>query len=112
MPTAARRGCSSIAFHCRISRVPSHDFYFSLEFSSQGVPAALVDDLAVHVLRHVHVQESAASGLTEALEQAAGTSATGTPSRCDVQFRAQAGTLEVLVSSNGGRLWQTKVAIP
>jgi hypothetical protein len=26
-----------------------------------------------------------------------------------VQFRAQNGTLEVMVTSNGGRIWQTKL---
>ena len=89
----------------------SHDFYFSLEFSSQGVPAAIVEDLAGHVFRYVNCAEGSVSGLTQALEQAVEKSATGTPSRCDVQFRAQGGMLEVLVSSNGGRLWQTKIAI-
>jgi hypothetical protein len=29
-----------------------------------------------------------------------------------VQFRASGGELEVLVSSNGGRVWQTTIQIP
>jgi hypothetical protein len=92
--------------------VPSHDFYFALEISSQGVPAALVEDLAGQVFRYTHCAESAVPGLAAALEQAVATSVTGGDNRCDVQFRAHGGTLEVLVSSNAGRVWQTKLTIP
>jgi hypothetical protein len=92
--------------------VASHDFYFALEFSSQGVPAALVDDLAGHVLQYVQCADTAVPGLTEALEHAVSNAAPGMKSRCDVQFRAQGQTLDVLVSSNGGRLWQKTLTIP
>ena len=40
-----------------------------------------------------------------------GATAGGAP-RCDVQFRAHDGKLDVLVSSNGGRVWQTTILIP
>lgn len=89
----------------------SDEFLFALEFSSQGVPAWLVEDLAGQVFRYVHCAEPDVSGLTVALEQAVARGATG-QARCDVQFRAQHGTLEVLVSSNGGRVWQTSLTIP
>lgn len=88
-----------------------HDFYFALEFSSQGIPAALVEDLAAHVFRYAHCGEAAMPGLTDAIEQAVANTAAGGHSRCDLQFRAQNGTLEILVLSNGGRIWQTKLAI-
>ena len=90
----------------------SHDFIFALEFSSQGVPASLVEDLAANVFRHVGCAPEHAEALTEALEQAAGNGSFGGDLRCDVQFRARNGTLEVLVSSNGGRVWQTEILIP
>ena len=90
----------------------SPDFFFALEFSSQGAPASLVEDLAANVFRHVGCAPEHAEGLSEALEHAAETGALGGDRRCDVQFRARNGTLEVLVSSNGGRLWQTEILIP
>ena len=89
----------------------AHDFYFALEFSSQGAPASLIEDLAGHVFKYVHCAESHVEGLSGALERATAPSANG-PGRCDVQFRAQNGELEVLVSSNGGRIWQTSIQIP
>ncbi len=90
----------------------SHEFFFALEFSSQGAPLGLVAELASQVLRHVGCAEAFAPDLTRALEQATSRETAGGPRRCDVQFRAQSGTLEILVSSNGGRIWQETVAIP
>ena len=91
----------------------SHDFFFALEFSSQGAPASLVEDLAANVFRHVGCAPSPIEGLSEALAKAtAKTSGSTGERRCDVQFRAHKGTLEVLVTSNGGRVWQTEILIP
>jgi hypothetical protein len=90
----------------------SHDFFFALEFSSQGAPVSLVEDLAANVFRHVGCAPEHAEELTEALETAAENGSIGGDRRCDVQFRARNGTLEVLVSSNGGRVWQTEILIP
>jgi hypothetical protein len=86
-----------------VSRV---EFFFALEFFSQGAPASLLGDLASQVLDHVGCVPGEVLGLTEALQQAVEADVLGT-SRCDVQFRAQHGMLDILVSSNGGRIWQT-----
>jgi len=86
--------------------VAAHQFYFSLELSSQGVEASVVEDLAAHVLEHVGCSRDDIPELAGALEQAVAGNAFG-ERRCDVQFRAQNGTLEILVSSNGGRIFQT-----
>jgi hypothetical protein len=91
--------------------VASDEFLFALEFSSQGVPAWMVKDLAGQVFRYVHCSEGDVSGLTGALEDAVAKGAAG-DARCDVQFRAGHGRLDVLVSSNGGRVWQTSLTIP
>src|SRR5262245_25619821 len=111
-PTAAGRACSSIAFHCRISRVAATEFFFALEFSSQGAPASLVEDLASQVFRYVGCEVDQVSGLTEALQQAVANGSSAGRRRCDVQFKASNGSLEILVSSNGGRIWQTSLTIP
>lgn len=89
----------------------SHDFFFALEVSSQGAPPALVDDLAEQVLRHVGCSLGDAPELMTIVKQAVGGGSVG-QRRCDVQFRAHDGALEILVSSNGGHLWQTSVHIP
>jgi hypothetical protein len=86
--------------------VTAHQFYFSLELSSQGVEASLVEELAAQVLEHVGCSREEIPELADALERAVARNAFG-ERRCDVQFRAQNGTLEILVSSNGGRIFQT-----
>ena len=90
----------------------SHDFFFALEFSSQGAPVSLVEDLAANVFRHVGCAPEHAEELSDALDKAAAKGSIGSDRRCDIQFRARNGTLEVLVSSNGGRVWQTEILIP
>jgi anti-sigma regulatory factor (Ser/Thr protein kinase) len=90
--------------------VPAHQFYFSLELSSQGVEASLVEELASQVLEHVGCSREDIPELAGALEQAVARNAYG-ERRCDVQFRAHNGRLEILVSSNGGRIFQTSRTI-
>ncbi len=89
----------------------NHDFLFALEVSCQGAPATLVEDLALNIFRHVGCDPERADGLRGAVERAAEPSALGGVRRCDVQFRAHDGQLDVLVSSNGGRVWQTTIVI-
>ena len=86
--------------------MPANQFYFSLELSSQGAAASLVEELAVQVLAHVGCSREDIPELAGALEKAVAKTAYG-ERRCDVQFRAQSGRLEILVSSNGGRILQT-----
>ena len=90
----------------------AHDFFFALEFSSQGVPASLVEDLAANVFKHCGCSANHVEGLSGALDRAVDTSGSNGQRRCDVQFVARNGTLEVLVSSNGGRIWQTEIILP
>jgi hypothetical protein len=88
------------------------DFFFALEFSSQGAPPSLVEDLAANVFRHVGCAPDHIEGFSEALARAIERAPGSGERRCDVQFRARHGTLEVLVTSNGGRVWQTEILIP
>jgi hypothetical protein len=87
------------------------DFFFTLEFSSQAAPASLIEDLAASVFKYVHCAEENVEGMSEALERATASGPSGA-GRCDVQFRARGGELEVLISSNGGRVWQKSILIP
>lgn len=87
-----------------------HDFYFALEFSSRGMPSTLLEDLAEHVFKHVGCSTEHVEALSGALERASTTAVDG-QGRCDLQFHAREGELEVLVSSNGGRVWQTSIIL-
>lgn len=93
------------------------NFYFKLEFSSQGVSAELLNELTSEVLHHVGLSPDAVPDVMPALQKAVatGTAGIGSPGdqsrRCDVQFRAQSGKLDILVSSNGGRIWQTSLQL-
>ena len=90
--------------------MPTKPFYFALEFSSQGASAELLGDLATHVLEYVGSSPSAVPELTESLQKAVAQEGVA-DRRCDVQFRLQPGKLEIVVSANGGRVWQTALPV-
>lgn len=85
---------------------------FTLEFSSQGAPAALIEALAGQVFQYVGCTDAPASELTAALQKASASGTFGGAGRCDVQLRAHGQTLDILVSANGGRIWQTRCTLP
>ena len=89
----------------------SNPFFFSLELSSQGASAELIGNLADQVIRHVGAAADTLPDLTQSLQQAVAQDTAGVNRRCDVQFRAQPDKLEIVVSSNGGRIWQTSLPI-
>lgn len=92
--------------------MPSGPYSFFLEFSSQGAPLPLLETLAGDVFRHVGCTTAPTGELTAALARATADGAFGGARRCDVQLRAHNHTLEILVSANGGRVWQGSCAIP
>ena len=93
--------------------MPAHDFFFSLELSSQGLPAALLEDLALNVFHHCGCGTTHVGELRQALQDAVNdTKGSAGPRRCDVQFRAGQRKLDVLVTANGGRLWQATISLP
>ncbi|MFN7914567.1 MAG: hypothetical protein U0Q55_04460 [Vicinamibacterales bacterium] len=85
---------------------------FTLEFSSQGTPVPLIEALAGQVFQYVGCTETPAAELAAALEKAAGSGTFGGAGRCDIQLRAHGQTLDILVSANGGRIWQTRCTLP
>ena len=85
---------------------------FALEFSSQGAPVSLLEELTAHVLRHAGCTTLPGAELTEALTTATAGVTFGGARRCDVQFRARNQQMEILVSAGGGRIWQTSCALP
>lgn len=87
-------------------------FSFALEFSSQGAPVPLLEELAGQVFRFTGCTAVPTDELRAALVKATADGAFGGARRCDVQLRAVNHTLEILVSANGGRIWQISCAIP
>jgi hypothetical protein len=92
--------------------VSSGPYTFLLEFSSQGAPLPLLETLAGEVFRHVGCTTAPTGELMAALAKATADDAFGGARRCDVQLHAHNQTLEILVSANGGRVWQGSCAIP
>jgi hypothetical protein len=84
----------------------------TLEFSSQGAPVPLLEELAGEVFRHVGCTTVPAQELAAALAKATAEGTFGGARRCDIQLRAHNHSLEILVSANGGRIWQASCAIP
>ncbi|MGE3955251.1 MAG: hypothetical protein AB7H96_00930 [Vicinamibacterales bacterium] len=85
---------------------------FTLELSSQGTPVTLIEALAGQVFQHVGCTTAPTAELAAALEKAAGSGTFGGAGRCDIQLRAHGQTLDIVVSANGGRIWQTRCSLP
>ena len=92
--------------------MPADDFFFSLEFSSQGAPAALLEQLSSQLLAHVGLKAADLPELPSVLQKAVSAGQAAGQRRIDLMFRVSGGKLEVVVTANGGRLWQTTHAIP
>ena len=91
--------------------MPQSALSFTLEFSSQGAPVRLLEELAGQVFRFAGCAAVPTDELRAALAKATADGTFGGARRCDVQLRANNHTLEILVSANGGRIWQTSCAI-
>ena len=91
--------------------MPQSALSFTLEFSSQGAPVRLLEELAGQVFRFTGCTTVPTDELRAALAKATADGTFGGAPRCDVQLRANNHTLEILVSANGGRVWQTSCAI-
>lgn len=89
----------------------SAHFFFALECSSPGASSSLLAAVAAQVLGQVGCPDDAVPELVEALEQAAASGRVD-DGRCGVEFRAENGTIEILLVSSGRLLWQTSRAIP
>ncbi|MEQ1870278.1 MAG: hypothetical protein ABL961_09675 [Vicinamibacterales bacterium] len=87
----------------------SHEFFFAIEVSTQGAPAGLVDDLAQQIFTYVGCAKTSISAMTEAIERAVDKTGAAGPRRCDVQFRAGGGKIDVLISSDGSRIFQESI---
>jgi hypothetical protein len=92
--------------------LPAASHTFALEFSSQGAPVPLLEALVGQVFNHVGCAEGPVRELSAALAKAASGSTFGGAGRCDIRLLTRNHTLEILVSANGGRVWQGSCPIP
>ena len=84
--------------------MPGQPFFFRLEFSSDGLSQALLEELASQVLRQAGCSPQEVPELDAALARA---TATAAERRCDLRFSFEDGALEIVVSSEGSRIFQT-----
>ena len=89
----------------------AHDFLFALELTDESPHDRMLADLAGAVLSHVGYPAPAIEELTGALA-AALADGVARGRRCDLQFRAHAGELEIAVSYKGGGGWRTTRSLP
>jgi hypothetical protein len=94
----------------------SHEFLFALHLSDDGRPGRIAEiggmlsDLARSVLLHAGYAEAVIAEVGEALR--VGLAHARITGDCDVQFRAHAGELEILVLQGGRRVFQTSRRLP
>jgi len=92
--------------------VAAYEFFFTLELARDATADAMLSDLASNVLGHVGCSCDAVPELVGVLQRAVAEGATCGADRCNVQFRAYAGELHIVVSFGADRVWRTSRPIP
>ena len=87
-----------------------HEFLFALQTSDDGRFDGMLSDLANSVLRHAGYAAAVIDQLGRELR--AGVARRRTAGDCDVQFRAHAGELEIIVSQGGRHIFRTSHPLP
>ena len=87
-------------------------FMFALKLSGEPRLNAMLDDLARCVLEHVGYAPPAVADTLAKLRVALQEGADQGQRDCDVQFRAEAGQLLIVLSYAGGREWRVARALP
>ena len=87
------------------------EFIFTLHLSEDGRFDEMLGDLANTVLRHAGYPERSIAAVADQLRAGVATGrARGVG--CDVDFRAHAGELEIVVSQGGRRVYRTSQRLP
>ena len=89
-----------------------HEFVFALELSDEPPFDSMLSELAAAVLVYVGYQASAIDELRGVLRQALAARPSNGQRRCEVQFRAEGGELQIAVVFAGGAEWRTTRALP
>lgn len=89
----------------------STPFSLTLAISSDRAPAALLEELAAHVLKQVGGPADAAAQLSAALKQASDAGAF-TAGRCDLTCVSHGTSIDIQVTADGTPVWQASCATP
>lgn len=92
--------------------MPDPEFLFALELSDETRFRAMLNDVAVAVLRYSGYAGDRLTTATATLRQVLGTAAAAGHSRCDVRFSAHAGELKIVVACAGHPEWRTTLPLP
>ena len=87
-------------------------FLFALKLSGEPRLNAMLDDLARCVLEQTGYAPSAIADTMAKLRVALQEGADQGQRDCDIQFRAEAGQLLIVLSYAGGREWRVARALP
>ncbi len=91
---------------------PAHQFLFALDLSDRAHFDEMVAEVARNVLGHVGYAHDTTADLVALLHAALVERAAHASRPCRVQFSADAGQLQIVVSSGGGQEWRTRRALP
>ena len=91
--------------------MPASEFLFALKFAALGQPDQLLGDVATAVCRHVGCEGTDLAELMNELDRVLASAREGGV-EVDVQFRAHAGSIEVIVLAPGRELLRTRRALP
>lgn len=92
--------------------MPDHQFVFALKISDQPGPDTLLDEVAECVLGHVGYAPPAIAEILEKLHGAIHAARVEGRSGCDVQFRAEAGQLLIVVLDAQGHQQRVAQRLP
>ena len=91
--------------------MPPSEFLFAMSFAGLGPSDHVLGDVATAVFRHVGCEETEVAGLVDRLHAVLASVRDGGV-EVDVQFRAHAGSIEIIVSAPDRELLRTSRALP
>ena len=91
---------------------PTHQFLFTLDLSDHVHFDEMLAEVAKNVLGHVGYAHDTIAELVALLHAALVEGAAHTSHQCRVQFSADAGELQIVVSYGAGRQWRTRRPLP
>ena len=90
----------------------AHQFLFALDLSDHAHFDEMVAEVAKNVLGHVGYAHDTTAELIALLHAALAEGAAHASRHCRVQFSADAGELQIVVSYGGGQDWRTRHPLP
>jgi hypothetical protein len=92
--------------------VPDPEFFFAVDVADEPEFGHMLGELVAVVLNHAGYTEGTIEELTDVLRGVLADGASTGGRRCDVQFRARDGELEIVVARAGAAEWRTTRPLP